>query len=128
MEKSEDDEVNVIEAEKVEGEPEDTAEAEDKEKAETGEEKPEEKTEAEPPAPKAKKSGLSMAGLIVTVLGAVGTVGAFLLDPILNMTDSSHPAGISIGNIQMMVIGVAAVVLIVGIVIIVLPRKKPSSG
>jgi uncharacterized membrane protein YdbT with pleckstrin-like domain len=121
-------EVKVVEAEKVEDEPEDKAEAEEKEEAEPKKEKTQKKPEKEPPVPKSKKSGLSMAGLIITVLGAIGIAGAVLLDPIMNLMDSSHPAEISIGNMQMIGIVAAAVVLIVGIIITVITRKKPSSG
>jgi hypothetical protein len=128
VDKSEDDdEVKVIEAKKVEEGAGDGAKA-DEEDAETYKVEAKEETEAGPPAPNIKKPGLSMAGLMITVLGAIGIVGAYLLDPILNMTDSSHPAGISIGNTQMMGIGVAAVVLVVGILTVIKPHKKPSSG
>jgi len=128
-------EVQVLEAEKVEEEPvnkeegaEEKQEAGDEKTADTGIEKPDEKLEAGPPAPTPKKSGISMPGLIVTVLGAIGIVGAVILDPIMNMMDSSHSADIIIGNTHMMVVVAAAVVLIVGIVITVLTRKKPASG
>jgi uncharacterized membrane protein YdbT with pleckstrin-like domain len=143
-EEGNEDKVDFVEAEEVDEESEEKEESDEKEEEdpskdddeaegeqkedETEEEEPKKKPKNEPPAQKAKKSGPSMIGLIIIFLGAVGIVGAFLLDPILNMTDSSHPAAIAIGTIQMMGIALAAVVLIIGIVITVMPRKKASSG
>ena len=64
-----------------------------------------------------------MAGLAITVLGALGVAGAVVLDPVMNMMDSSHSATIAIGMMQMGGIAVAAVVLVAG-VLISMKRKK----
>jgi len=136
MEKSEEGEeeqVEVIEAEKVDEGSENAEEAEEEDETEkekeveTGKKESRAEPDEETSAPK-KKAGLPMAGIIITVLGAIGIVGAVLLDPIMNMTNQSHPADIIIGNMQMIGIAVAAVVLVVGIVITVLMRKKDSTG
>jgi uncharacterized membrane protein YcjF (UPF0283 family) len=146
MEKSEDGEeerVEVIESENVDEEQEpiqgekveeteepgeqNKAEEEDETEKEKEVETEKNKSRAEPgegtSAPKKKKSGLPMAGMMVTALGAVGIVGAVLLDPIMNAMNHSHPADIAIGSTQMIGIAVAAVVLVVGIVITVVMRK-----
>lgn len=132
MENSEDGEEDEVKV--VEEEPEDKKEAEGEEEteeekeAETDKKKFRQKHDIESPAPKKKKTGVSMVGLMIMLVGALGLVGAFVFDPIMNMMDSSHPADINIGNTQMIGIVVAAIVLVVGIIITVLMRKKPSRG
>ena len=96
-----------------------------KEKTEEVEEVKEEKSKH--PAPK-KKSILSLSGLIIAVLGALGLVGAILLDPLMNMTDSNHSADINIGGTQMMAVLAAAMVVIVGMVITIIMRSKSAKG
>jgi F0F1-type ATP synthase assembly protein I len=132
MEESEEDEedsVEVIESENAgenpaDGEePEEEDETEDEKELGTKNKKSRTKADEQSPGPKKKKSGIPMIGLIVTLLGAIGIVGAVLLDPIMNMMDASHPAGIAIGSMQMIGVGVAAMVLVVGIVIAVVMRK-----
>lgn len=81
--------------------------------------------EKEEPPPKEKiKPGLNTTGLVIAVLGVLGLAGAILLDPILNIIDSAHPAGISIGPSQMAGIAVAALVLVAGVVIAFAMRRK----
>lgn len=135
MEKSEEDRVEVIESENVEEEPkgdgepiqgekveEEDATEKDK-KTETGKDTHQKKDDGEPLAPGKKKSGVPMAGLTITVLGAIGIAGAVVLDPMMNAVDSSHPAAIAIGTMQMVGIAVAAVVLVAG-VLVSMKRKK----
>jgi cobalamin biosynthesis Mg chelatase CobN len=106
-----------------EDESEEEDETEDEKETDTKNKKSRAKADEQSPAPKKKKSGIPMIGLIVTLLGAIGIVGAVLLDPIMNMMDASHPAAIAIGSMQMIGVGVAAIVLVVGIVIAVVMRK-----
>jgi hypothetical protein len=120
-----------IQAEKVEEqeEPAEDKQAEEEEgtekdtKTETGGEKLQPKQDEELPEPGKQKSGVPMAGLAITALGALGVAGAIVLDPVMNMVDSSHPATMAIGMMQMIGIAVAAVVLVAGI-LVSMKRKK----
>ncbi len=72
-----------------------------------------------------KKAGPNKAGIAIAALGALGLAGAVLLDPILNLLDSKHPAGINIGTTQMAGLMAAVIVLAAGVVIaLVMGRRK----
>jgi uncharacterized membrane protein YdbT with pleckstrin-like domain len=124
----------VVTAEKVEDESvEPEKEQEDKEAKEDAGEKTEEKKkeeetpdeeDREPPAGEPMKAGLNKVGIVVSVLGILGVVGAVLLDPVMNILDSKHSAAIIIGPTQMAGVLVAAVVLVVGLVITFAMRKR----
>jgi hypothetical protein len=88
-----------------------------------------EKVESEVPVEvEKKKTGLNMSGIAITVLGVLGLIGGILYDPLMNIVDSSHPAEMSIGIMQMMGIVVAVLVLVAGVMIIITKRKKPSKS
>jgi len=110
----------VKEAEKI-GTNEDTDDNGEEEKKEA-EETPDEKEE-EPPAHEPKKAGPNKLGLVISVVGILGVMGAVLLDPLMNILDSKHPADINIGTTQMAGVLVAAIVLVAGIVITFAMRK-----
>lgn len=82
----------------------------------------------EPAAPKKKSAFKDMSEIAIVLVGALALVGALLLDPILNIFDSDHSADINIGTTQMMGVVAAMVILIAGVVMIAVSRKKPSSG
>ena len=101
------------------------------EKADESEQKPEKSGKVnskEPAAPGKKKIGLNMVGVVITVLGVLGLIGAVLLDPFMNIVDSSHPAAMNIGIMQMIGIAVAVLVLVAGVMITIAKREKPSKS
>ena len=77
--------------------------------------------------PEEKKGGLNMGGMILAVLGVLGTIGAVLLDPILHMTDSKHSADIVIGPTQIMLILVGVIILVAGLAVAFVFRSKPGA-
>jgi len=108
----------VKEAERVDAEEADDVAEEKKEDEQTPVKK-----EAAPPAAKPKNAGLNKGGIVIALLGGLGLAGAALLDPLLNILDSKHPADINIGPTQMLGIAAAAIVLAVGIVVAFAMRK-----
>jgi hypothetical protein len=111
----------VEEAEKVEA-GEITGEKAEAEKEDAGEASSE--REEEPAARMPKKAGLNMGGIVIAALGGAGILGALLLDPLMNLVDSKHPADINIGPTQLLGVVVAALVLAAGGVIAFVMRKK----
>jgi DNA-directed RNA polymerase subunit RPC12/RpoP len=125
-------EAAVVTAEKVEdegGEPVTEAEKVDTNEADSVEEEKKEdegthdKTEERPPATEPKNAGLNKIGIVIALLGGLGVVGAALLDALINILDSNHPADINIGPTQMLGIAAAAIVLAVGIVVTFAMRR-----
>ena len=117
----EDSEGNVEDAE--ENDVKEDTDDKTKEKEQEDEETPDEKEE-EPPAEAPRKAGLNKGGIVVTVLGVLGIVGAVLLDPLMNLVYSEHSADINMGTAQMAGVLVAVIVLIAGIVITFAMRRK----
>jgi hypothetical protein len=81
-----------------------------------------------PSAVEKKKSGPNILGVAISVLGILGLIGGVLLDPFMNIVDSSHPAAMNIGMMQMIGIAVAVLVLVAGVMITITKGKKPSTG
>jgi len=106
----------------------DASEQTEEQKADESEEMAGKAKSKEPEAVKTKKPGLNMIGVVVSVLGVLGLIGAVLLDPFMNIVDSSHPAAMNIGFMQMIGLAVAVLVLAAGVMITISKRKKPSTG
>jgi hypothetical protein len=106
-----------------------------KEQAEDDDEKDDDdktivETEAEegPPAPVKKKAGLNMGGVAISIVGVLGVVGAVLWDPFMNILDSKRSAAINVGTTQLFGIVAAALVLVVGVIIVFAMRKKTAAS
>ncbi|MBM4250034.1 MAG: hypothetical protein FJ149_11545 [Euryarchaeota archaeon] len=117
---------DVIDAELIKPETEDgkPREAGKEPGMEKGETKKAGDEEEKPPLKGEKKPGPNMAGIVIAVIGALGLVGAVLLDLLLNIIDPAHPADISIGPSQMAGILIAILVLVAGVVVAFAMRKK----
>lgn len=81
-----------------------------------------------PAAAQTKKSGPNTLGIAISILGVLGLIGGVLLDPFMNIVDSSHPAAMNIGIMQMIGIAVAVLVLVAGVMMTIAKRKRPSTG
>jgi len=106
-----------------------------KEQAEDDEEKDDDdktivetEAEEEPPAPVKKKAGPSMGGVAIAIVGVLGVIGAVLWDPFMNIMDSKRSAAINVGTTQLFGIVAAALVLVVGVIIVFAMRRKTTAS
>ena len=77
------------------------------------------------PAAGKKAPAPNKAGFLVYLLGAAGIVSCVFLDPVLHLFDSSHPARIDLGSLQLAGVLVSTIAMLGGLV---LTFKEYSKG
>jgi len=67
---------------------------------------------------------VNRVGTVIYLLGALGVMVGTLQDPLMNIIDSSHPATITMGAMQLAVVLISAIVMVAGFFIMFFMPKK----